>query len=189
MIFRIKLIDFKEISKVPITSIAYFSSFEAQGPRALSLFFPSFSLDAVSHCPKTGFEPTSQKNWSIPREIRKTQQWIRSMSRQATRLIGTLSSRLFCPKQLQQHRSFASPPPPPAVFVDKNTRVICQGITGKNGSFHTEQAIEYGTKMVFSFFVIVFFCYFLHTNWPWEFHLLLFWSFVGSSNAVYFGGE
>lgn len=62
MIFRIKLIDFKEISKVPITSIAYFSSFEAQGPRALSLFFPSFSLDAVSHCPKTGFEPTSQKN-------------------------------------------------------------------------------------------------------------------------------
>ncbi|KAH9780973.1 Succinate--CoA ligase (ADP-forming) subunit alpha [Citrus sinensis] len=36
----------------------------------------------------------------------------------------------------------------PAVFVDKNTRVICQGITGKNGTFHTEQAIEYGTKMV-----------------------------------------
>ncbi len=36
----------------------------------------------------------------------------------------------------------------PAVFVDKNTRVICQGITGKNGTFHTEQAIDYGTKMV-----------------------------------------
>ncbi|KAL6312377.1 hypothetical protein AAG906_008049 [Vitis piasezkii] len=36
------------------------------------------------------------------------------------------------------------------VFVDKNTRVICQGITGKNGTFHTEQAIEYGTKMVLS---------------------------------------
>ncbi|KAI9175129.1 hypothetical protein LWI28_027806 [Acer negundo] len=36
----------------------------------------------------------------------------------------------------------------PAVFVDKNTRIICQGITGKNGTFHTEQAIEYGTKMV-----------------------------------------
>ncbi|KAL8153805.1 hypothetical protein V2J09_011565 [Rumex salicifolius] len=42
----------------------------------------------------------------------------------------------------------AAPTPPPAVFVDKNTRVICQGITGKNGTFHTEQAIEYGTKMV-----------------------------------------
>jgi hypothetical protein len=27
----------------------------------------------------------------------------------------------------------------PAVFVDKNTKVICQGLTGKNGSFHTEQ--------------------------------------------------
>jgi hypothetical protein len=29
--------------------------------------------------------------------------------------------------------------PPPAVFVDKNTKVICQGLTGKNGTFHTEQ--------------------------------------------------
>jgi succinyl-CoA synthetase alpha subunit len=33
-------------------------------------------------------------------------------------------------------------------FVDKNTKVICQGITGKHGTFHTEQAIAYGTKMV-----------------------------------------
>lgn len=71
------------------------------------------------------------------------------MARQATKLIGSLSSRLLCPKQHQQCRNFGSPPPPPAVFVDKNTRVICQGITGKNGTFHTEQAIEYGTKMVF----------------------------------------
>ncbi|KAL3650154.1 hypothetical protein CASFOL_006557 [Castilleja foliolosa] len=70
------------------------------------------------------------------------------MVRQAQRLIGDLSRRLLFPKQLQQQRNFGSPPPPPAVFVDKNTRVICQGITGKNGTFHTEQAIEYGTKMV-----------------------------------------
>ncbi|GAB4836933.1 hypothetical protein Ancab_001845 [Ancistrocladus abbreviatus] len=50
---------------------------------------------------------------------------------------------------LGQNRQFATAsPPPPAVFVDKNGRVICQGITGKNGTFHTEQAIEYGTKMV-----------------------------------------
>ncbi len=36
----------------------------------------------------------------------------------------------------------------PAVFVDEHTRVICQGFTGKNGTFHSEQAIAYGTKMV-----------------------------------------
>jgi len=35
-----------------------------------------------------------------------------------------------------------------AVLVDKNTKVICQGLTGKNGTFHTEQAMAYGTHMV-----------------------------------------
>src|SRR5215204_4702026 len=35
-----------------------------------------------------------------------------------------------------------------SVLVDKNTRVICQGITGAQGTFHSEQAIAYGTKMV-----------------------------------------
>ena len=35
-----------------------------------------------------------------------------------------------------------------AVLVDENTRVICQGFTGGQGSFHSEQAIAYGTKMV-----------------------------------------
>jgi len=35
-----------------------------------------------------------------------------------------------------------------SVLVDKNTRVICQGFTGAQGTFHSEQAIAYGTKMV-----------------------------------------
>ncbi len=34
-----------------------------------------------------------------------------------------------------------------SVLVDRNTRVICQGITGSQGTFHTEQAVAYGTKM------------------------------------------
>ncbi|MDF3054583.1 MAG: sucD [Gammaproteobacteria bacterium] len=35
-----------------------------------------------------------------------------------------------------------------SILVDHNTRLICQGFTGKQGTFHSEQAITYGTKMV-----------------------------------------
>ncbi len=35
-----------------------------------------------------------------------------------------------------------------AILIDKNTKVICQGFTGREGTYHSEQAIAYGTKMV-----------------------------------------
>ena len=35
-----------------------------------------------------------------------------------------------------------------SILVDKNTRLICQGFTGKHGTFHSEQALEYGTQLM-----------------------------------------
>ena len=35
-----------------------------------------------------------------------------------------------------------------SVLVNKNTKVICQGFTGTHGTFHSEQALKYGTQLV-----------------------------------------
>ena len=35
-----------------------------------------------------------------------------------------------------------------SVLVNKNTKVICQGYTGSQGTFHSQQALDYGTKLV-----------------------------------------
>ena len=35
-----------------------------------------------------------------------------------------------------------------SILINKNSKIVCQGITGKQGSFHTEQCIEYGTQVV-----------------------------------------
>jgi succinyl-CoA synthetase alpha subunit len=35
-----------------------------------------------------------------------------------------------------------------SIFIDKSTRLVVQGITGRDGSFHTRQMMEYGTQVV-----------------------------------------
>ena len=35
-----------------------------------------------------------------------------------------------------------------SILIDSETKVLCQGLTGRQGSFHTEQCLEYGTQVV-----------------------------------------
>src|SRR5687767_13700290 len=56
------------------------------------------------------------------------------------------------PSLLHRHviQSSLAPDPLPlmSILINKNTRVICQGITGEQGAFHTRGCKEYGTKIV-----------------------------------------
>ena len=51
-------------------------------------------------------------------------------------------------KPSPSQRTDAAGIPGMSVLIDKNSKVVCQGITGNQGSFHTEQCIEYGTRVV-----------------------------------------
>jgi len=64
------------------------------------------------------------------------------MFRQFTKL----SKRASIPfvNSFTQRRKFSTA----SVFVDENTKVVCQGFTGKQGTFHSEGAIDYGTKLM-----------------------------------------
>ncbi len=51
-------------------------------------------------------------------------------------------------KLLPPLRTESSAKPLMSVLIDGNSKIVCQGITGNQGSFHTEQCIEYGTRVV-----------------------------------------
>jgi succinyl-CoA synthetase alpha subunit len=70
------------------------------------------------------------------------------LSQAATTTRTLLSSYSSSPLFLAGTRALATANNKPYVLINKDTKVICQGITGKQGTFHTKQAIEYGTKMV-----------------------------------------
>src|SRR5262249_11258617 len=57
----------------------------------------------------------------------------------------SLFQALVCGRCIEPAASLNAPM---SILIDKSTKVICQGFTGKNGTFHSEQAIAYGTKMV-----------------------------------------
>lgn len=117
---------------------------------------------------KSLFNILGEKRLNLNRAIQIKVKW-NQMARQAVaKLIGSIASRKpstsssstsrfsLSSAAAAQSRHYGAAAAQPAVFVDKNTRVICQGITGKNGTFHTEQAIEYGTKMVWLLFAFPF---------------------------------
>src|SRR4051812_15259072 len=63
---------------------------------------------------------------------------------------ATCTSRITCWPRTWRTR-FVSVLPrchPMSILIDKNTRVLCQGITGSAGSFHTDQCLKYGTQFV-----------------------------------------
>src|SRR5919204_700183 len=62
--------------------------------------------------------------------------------------MGRRAHRHVSARELTSTPDPAKVTPVMSILIDKNTKVICQGFTGKNGTFHSEAAIAYGTKMV-----------------------------------------
>src|SRR5438477_9749455 len=62
--------------------------------------------------------------------------------------MGGCAHRRLQADQITSTDRFAKANPIMSVLIDKNTKVICQGFTGKNGTFHSEAAVAYGTRMV-----------------------------------------
>merc|ERR1719245_2286686 len=70
------------------------------------------------------------------------------MNRVSKSLLASVQNGLFVKSILRNVETAAYNSTRQNLLIDSNTKVICQGLTGKQGTFHSTQAIEYGTKMV-----------------------------------------
>ena len=64
------------------------------------------------------------------------------------RALSTLPSGSLFRRSFSAAASLRTPATTAKVWVDKNTKLVVQGFTGKQGTFHSEQAIAYGTTVV-----------------------------------------
>jgi hypothetical protein len=121
-------------------------------PRASSRTRSASSPRGQPHRPVRRRRPLRRRAGGDRRRRRRADRRDRARRERASRTFRCQSMRSMRCKELLVACSLASIGCPPghrmSILVNANTKVITQGMTGETGTFHTEQALAYGTKMV-----------------------------------------